>query len=75
MFDARHLPGHEVMFCRGKLSQGRGFLLCGSAESGALAIAFAVHLDDGGVMNQTVDGGQGYGLIAKQDMMPLFPKG
>jgi len=26
-------------------------------------------------MNQTIDGGQGYGLIAKQDMMPLFPKG
>jgi hypothetical protein len=63
------------MFCGEKLSQGGGFLLCGPAESGALSVAFAVHLDDGRVMDQSVDGGRGHGGIAKQDMMPLFPKG
>jgi len=38
-------------------------------------VAVDVHFEDCRMMNQTIDGGQGYGLIAKQDMMPLFPKG
>ena len=38
-------------------------------------VAVDVHFEDRRMMNQTIDGGQGYGLLAKQDMMPLFPKG
>jgi hypothetical protein len=38
-------------------------------------VAVDVHFEDCRMINQTIDGGQGYGLIAKQDMMPLFPKG
>jgi hypothetical protein len=38
------------------LSQDRVSVLFGSTESEALSVAFAIHLDDGGVMDQSIDG-------------------
>src|SRR5580658_3099353 len=51
------------------LSQDRGFRLCGSTESEALSVAFAIHLDDGGVMDQSIDGRRRHGGIGK-DRVP-----
>src|SRR5271168_4707883 len=51
------------------LSQDRGFLLCGSTESEALSVAFAIHLDDRGVMDQSIDGRRRHGGIGK-DRVP-----
>src|SRR5271155_621517 len=65
----RQLRGHAMRHGCGTLSQERGFLLCGSTESEALSVAFAIHLDDGGVMHQSIDGRRRHGGIGK-DRVP-----
>jgi hypothetical protein len=45
-----------------------GLLLCGSTESEALSVAFAIHLDDRGVMDQSVDGCRRHGGIGKDSV-------
>src|SRR6516225_7065348 len=50
------------------LDCGVGWRTSGTAltvESGAAAIALNVHLQDGGVMNEAVDGGERHGLIGE----------
>lgn len=39
-------------------------------DSGAAPIAFDIHFDDGGVVNEAVDSGQGHGLVGK-DLVPF----
>src|SRR5208283_3535583 len=53
----------------GNLSQDRVSVLFGSTESEALSVAFAIHLDDGGVMDQSIDGRRRHGGIGK-DRVP-----
>ena len=40
-----------------------------AAGSGASAVAVAVHLEDGGVVNEAIDGGDGDGLVG-EDPVP-----
>jgi len=39
-------------------------------EGGATAVAFDVHLEDGGVMNEAVDDSDRHCLVAEHDAMP-----
>ena len=37
----------------------------GASDGGALAVALAIHLEDGGVVDQSVDGGDSHGRVGK----------
>jgi hypothetical protein len=65
----RQLRSHAMRHGCGNLSQDRVFVLCGSTESEALSVAFAIHLDDRGVMDQSIDGRRRHGGIGK-DRVP-----
>ena len=41
-----------------------------AVEGGAAAIAFDIHLQDGGVMHEAVDGGERHGLVGEH-LAPL----
>jgi hypothetical protein len=43
-----------------------------SFERGAAPIAFDVHLEDGGVMDEAVDSGERHGLVTEHRRVPLF---
>src|SRR5947199_853474 len=60
----RQLPrsiGWHVVF----LVVGGHLFRSGAGDGGALAIALAIHLDDGGVVDHAVDGGDGHGGITE----------
>src|SRR5271167_2735481 len=61
----RQLRSHAMRHGCGNLSQDRVSVLFGSTESEALSVAFAIHLDDGGVMDQSIDGRRRHGGIGK----------
>jgi len=61
----RQLRSHATRHGCGNLSQDRVSVLFGSTESEALSVAFAIHLDDGGVMDQSIDGRRRHGGIGK----------
>jgi hypothetical protein len=65
----RQLRSHATRHGCGNLSQDRVSVLFGSTESEALSVAFAIHLDDGGVMDQSIDGRRRHGGIGK-DRVP-----
>ena len=53
--------------------RGRSSWTTFAFERGPPAIAFDVHLDDGGVMDEAIDGGERHGGV-REDLVP-FAKG
>ena len=66
-FDWRGATIRGGLDCRlGRRSAGAAFAF----EGGTAAVAFDVHLEDGGVMNQAIDDGQRHRLVG-EDLAPF----
>jgi hypothetical protein len=55
--------------------RGRPSRAAFSVERGASAIALDVHLNDCGVVNETIDGGERHGGVTEHGKVPLFLTG
>src|SRR5438445_7106922 len=66
-FDCRGASISEGFGCRVRWWPSRATL---SFERSAPAIALDVHLDDGGMVDEAIDGGEGHGGV-REDLVPF----